>query len=172
MDNLADYLAVAVAAGTLGLTYWRWKVSLRKAEEKQDKKIEEMESRLDSKAKKANGVPWAFIENLPLPAWAKDMDGKMLWINSEYSMQFGIKPNEYEGRTDYDVWPFEIAEKLRKHDLEVARSGLTMRFKEEVPETWGEPNSRILIWTVQKFPIYGPDGKITAVGGIASPAEA
>lgn len=132
-------------------------------------KFEEVEKKIDSKIKKANGVPWAFIDNLPLPAWAKDLNGKMIWINAEYSLRFGIKPSEYEGRDDYEVWPLAIAEKFRRHDLQIIKTGLTTKFTEEVPETWGEDSSPIRKWTVWKFPIYDNNNNLTAIGGIAAP---
>lgn len=140
---------------------------LRRLSEKTD----EMEKKLDSKIKKANGVPWAFIDNLPLPAWAKDLHGKMIWINTEYSLRFGIKPSEYEGRDDYEVWPLPIAEKFRRNDLNVIKTGLTTKFTEEVPDTWGDDSAILNKWTVWKFPIYDNNGNITAVGGIAAPAN-
>lgn len=134
-------------------------------------KTEDLEKKLDSKIKKANGVPWAFIDNLPLPAWAKDLNGKMIWINTEYSLRFDIKPSEYEGRDDYEVWPLPIAEKFRRNDLNVIKSGLTTRFQEDVPDSWNDPNAAITSWTVWKFPIFDNNGIIAAVGGIAAPAS-
>lgn len=131
--------------------------------------IEKVEKKIDTKIKKANGVPWAFIDNLPLPAWAKDLNGKMIWINTEYSLRFGIKPSEYEGRDDYEVWPLPVAETFRRHDLQVMKTGLTTKFKEQVPEVWNEDPVMLHTWTVWKFPVYDSNGNITAVGGIAAP---
>lgn len=122
---------------------------------------------LEAQVRKANGVPFAFIDNMPVPAWCKGIDGKMLWINFEYSQQWGIRPRDYEGRYDYDIWPAEIANAFRDHDVRVQTDRVTMATTEEIPETPNQPNSPMRTWNVRKFPVFNTNNDVIAIGGIA-----
>jgi PAS domain-containing protein len=57
--------------------------------------------------------------DLPFPYWLKDMQSKMIYVNKQYESQFNIKSADYINKTDYDVWPKEIADKYVDTDNEV-----------------------------------------------------
>ncbi len=54
--------------------------------------------------------------DLPVPQWLKDTSGKMLSVNTAYCEIFGISAENYVGKSDYDVWPKEIADAFMKND--------------------------------------------------------
>ena len=54
----------------------------------------------------------------------KDKDSKFIWNNYMHANQLGvIKPDELVGKTDYDFFPKEFAEKARQVELEIMRTG-------------------------------------------------
>lgn len=127
----------------------------------------QLKDHMEAQVRKANGVPFAFIENLPVPAWCKGIDGKMLWINYEYSQQWGIRPSDYEGKYDCDVWPVEVANAFREHDLRVIHDRVTLATTEQVPERIKDPTSPKQKWMIRKFPVFNSKSEVIAVGGIA-----
>lgn len=120
---------------------------------------------INAQLKKANGIPWSFIEHMPLPCWAKDLNFKMIWINAEYEQNWNIKKSQYEGKTDFDVWPKEIADQFRYHDLLVMQNKTLLETIEEVPIDRHKVKD-LERWKILKFPIY-KDGELVGIGGIA-----
>lgn len=130
--------------------------------------IEELKEHTRVQVGRANGVPWSFIENCPLPTWCKDVNGTMVWINNEYEQQWGIKSSLYEGRTDYDVWPPDVAAHFRRHDQLVIAQKRTLLTVEEVPDNVRDPDGTRRKWRIWKFPVLNNQGEVVAVGGIAA----
>jgi len=67
------------------------------------------------------------------------------------------------GRTDYDIFPSEIAGRFRENDHAVLAAGKPVAIEEYAPQDDGL-HSYISI----KFPLEGPDGRVTGVCGIAT----
>lgn len=67
------------------------------------------------------------FQDLPLPQWLKDTDGKMLSLNKAYEQMFlnpmGKVADDYIGNTDEDIWGPEISEKFRKNDEFARKNG-------------------------------------------------
>ena len=54
----------------------------------------------------------------------KDKDSKFIWNNYMHANQLGvIKPDELVGKSDFDFFPKEFAEKARQVELEIMRTG-------------------------------------------------
>lgn len=104
--------------------------------------------------------------DLPIPMWLKDENGKILSINGAYERIF-LNPRGYE-KNDYvydsDVWPAEIAEQFGKHDKQVLRDKTTWVGYEKVPDK----NDVIHEWMIIKFVRYA-NGIVLGIGGIAVP---
>lgn len=104
-----------------------------------------------------NGLLRRYIEAMPFPAWIKlehrKDDGRvelrMQFVNSQYTSLFGVATMSYEGRTDFEVWPNEVATDFYAHDLQVLGSGKAVRTTEKMSLPDGTP----VMLTVLKFPI-------------------
>lgn len=131
------------------------------------KQSDQLKGHMEAQVRKANGVPFAFIENLPVPAWCKSVDGRMLWINYEYSQQWGLRPSDCEGKFDSDVWPAEVAQKFREHDLRVIHDRVTLATTEMIPEQPLNAFAARRLWNVRKFPVINSSNQVVAVGGLA-----
>lgn len=66
--------------------------------------------------------------DLPFPMWLKDMSGKMMYVNPEYERAFlepmGKTAKDYIGKTDYDIWPQDVAANYMSHDRAAQKKGL------------------------------------------------
>lgn len=141
-----------------------------------DKQIEERDDRLATKIEteviRANGVPLAFLDNSPAPAWYKDRNLVMRYISPGYSAMFGVTPSQYVGRQDHDVWPEEVANQFREHDMRVMRERVRIEVRELVPERANDPAAPKREWYVVKFPVINSvTGDVDGVAGTCFPHD-
>lgn len=62
----------------------------------------------------------ALLDNLPFYAYIKSVEGKFLYVNKKNSDFLPIE--EFIGKTDFEILPFEMAKNCVNHDLEVIRT--------------------------------------------------
>lgn len=53
---------------------------------------------------------------LPFSAWLKDINGKILFVNNKYVQSCSEDVENIIGKTDFDIFPKELAEKYRQND--------------------------------------------------------
>ena len=94
--------------------------------------------------------------------FAKDLEGRYLFVNRAFEQHVGRPQSEIVGRTPADLAPPEIAERLRANDRRVIESGCALEI-EETNVIRGERRTLL----ANKFPLLGPDGKPYAVCGIS-----
>lgn len=89
-------------------------------------RMHKAEARIDQLAAKSDVRQWMNVQSYP--SWIKKCSegGKpsvMVYINDAYTAKFKITRGQYVGRTDYDVWPEETADKFAEHDRFVCGTG-------------------------------------------------
>jgi PAS domain S-box-containing protein len=104
-----------------------------------------------------------FMQHLPGLAWIKDIEGRYVFANDAAEKAFRASRNELYGKTDEEIFPAEIAEHFRNND----RQALTAHMGVQVVETLEHEDGVLHHSIVSKFPIPGPAGDQTLVGGIA-----
>nr|WP_320013283.1 PAS domain-containing protein [uncultured Desulfobulbus sp.] len=90
----------------------------------------------------------AFMDNNPAIAWMKDAQGHVIYLNKSYEQEFNVKFQDWEGKTDAELWPKQTAEQFRRDDLAVLETGTPCERIEEVPAADGQVQS----WWTFKFP--------------------
>jgi len=103
----------------------------------------------------------AFMNNSPAIAWMKDEQGRHVYLSEAYERRFGVRFEDCRGKTDFELWPREVAEEFRKNDLEVLRTGRPLEVVEESPA----PGGGRCYWWNFKFPFRDASGR-RYVGGI------
>lgn len=94
----------------------------------------------------------------------KDKDSKFIWNNYMHANQLGvIKPDELVGKTDYDFFPKEFAEKARQVELEIMRTGKPVL---NIPEELGEDDD-VRYYIASKYPLYDVNNEIVGTWGIS-----
>ncbi len=101
------------------------------------------------------------VENLPQRIFLKDKDLVYVSCNKNYAQDLGIKPDEIGGKTDYDFYPKELAEKYRADDKRIVESGKI----EDIEERYIQDGRDIWVHTV-KTPIKDDKGNIVSILGI------
>jgi len=64
----------------------------------------------------------ALLDNFPFAVWLKDKNCHYLAVNRAFTESFSPALERVIGKSDYDIFPREIAEKHRRDDLEVMSS--------------------------------------------------
>ncbi|MGZ6387065.1 MAG: PAS domain S-box protein, partial [Ktedonobacteraceae bacterium] len=101
------------------------------------------------------------IENLPQKIFCKDKNSVYVSCNGSYAHDLKIKPDEIVGKTDYDFYTKELAQKYRADDNRIIESGKT----EEIEEEYIQDGQEVIVHTV-KTPIRDDNGNTTGVLGI------
>ena len=107
------------------------------------------------------GVAGFGFESAPFPAWVKDVDGRMGWLNREYEAAFEKTLSEYRGLNDIDVWGPIIGEQFMAHDKEVMHRRRSWLGEEELPNGM---TIRVLKW-----PVFDEAGDVVGVCGAVLP---
>jgi len=103
----------------------------------------------------------AYLDNSAIIAWMKDEKGHHTFLSSNCEKRFGVRFEDWCGKTDFDLWPREIAKKLRENDLAVLKSGKNLEIEEEVRN----PDGSVSWWLNNKFLFVDSLGK-KYVGGL------
>lgn len=120
------------------------------------KNKEDTDTRIESAVYRANGIPVALLDTLPIPVWYKDRFGIMRYINPAYCAKFNIRPVDYIGKRDIEVWPKEVAEQFTKNDNSVLERGVYITVYESVPLDSKDHDSERERFYVQKGPYVHP----------------
>ncbi len=101
------------------------------------------------------------LENLPQKIFSKDRNSIYVSCNENFARDLTIKPEEFAGKTDYDFFPAELADKYREDDKRVMESGKT----EEIEEKYIQDGQQVVVHTV-KTPVKDENGNSIGVLGI------
>jgi PAS domain S-box-containing protein len=102
----------------------------------------------------------AFLENSEVVGWMKDEDGRYAYLSQNYNRRFNTRSEDWEGKTDFEFWPREIAEKFWKNDLAVLEGGRSFEVEEEAIN----PDGSKSWWLSFKFPFRDAVEKGSSVG--------
>jgi PAS domain S-box-containing protein len=105
------------------------------------------------------------FDTAPLLIWQKDREGRYLQVNRTYCDTVGISKDTIVGKTDYDLFPKEIADQYVSHDRKVLDSRMSeFGIEEHHQKSSGEHG-----WSrTDKLIYYDVDGKITGTIGFAT----
>jgi PAS domain S-box-containing protein len=103
------------------------------------------------------------IDGSPGLVFVKDTDYRFVTINKCLETLLGMTRDEIKGKTDYDIFPPDIADCYRKHDRRILESGTP----EQVEEIASLLDGRH-VFLSYKFPLYSTDGQPYAIAAIST----
>ncbi len=101
----------------------------------------------------------SLVETFPLSIFRKNREGRFTFGNGRFLATLGITLEELRGKTDYDFYPRELAEKYRADDLRV----ITSRESFDSVEEHVRPHGEKLFVQVIKTPVYDARGQVVGV---------
>jgi PAS domain S-box-containing protein len=101
------------------------------------------------------------VENLPQKIFFKDKDSVYVSCNENYARDLRIRSDEILGKTDYDFYPKELAEKYRADDKRIMESGKV----EDIEEEYVKDGQEMFVYTV-KTPVKDEKGNVVGILGI------
>src|SRR5947209_5780468 len=75
----------------------------------------------------------AVLDNSPAVIYVKDTQGRYILVNRRFEDLFHVTRAQVEGKTDYDLFPKEMADNFRSNDEKVLRAGTPLEFEEVAP---------------------------------------
>ncbi len=103
------------------------------------------------------------VDNTTAVIFVKDLDLNYLLINREFERRVHLQRERIVGKTDFDVFPHDVAEAIRAYDRQVIDRGVPTQFEESVPH-----GGSVHHFVTVKFPLRDNDGKPYAICGIAT----
>ncbi len=105
------------------------------------------------------------IENMPDAIYAKDSESRYILVNQAMAAGVDMTPAELLGRTVFDCYPPEQAQRFFADDREVMRSGQALIGREEVALDRSTGGQRWMLTT--KVPLRDGEGRIVGIVGIS-----
>ncbi len=100
-----------------------------------------------------------FMQHSPATAYIKDEAGRYVYVNPLLERSFERSFDEWLGKTDFDLFPAEVAQQLRNNDLQVLTEGKTLQAIEIAPQNDGEH-----YYLSFKFPLRNSAGQRLMAG--------
>jgi len=128
-------------------------VELRETENQRQKALEEL--RASEKKYKT------LVENIPHRLFMKDRNSVYVFVNEIYAADLKINPQEISGKTDYDLFPKELAEKYISDEKRIMAKGQL----ENIEEEYVHEGQTGFVHTV-KAPVRDENGDTIGILGI------
>lgn len=124
----------------------------------------ELERRRDAeqKLRDSEAMYESLVDTLPMNLYRKDRAGRVTFTNRRYCELRGVTPAEMIGKTDYDMFPPELADKYTADDREVMETGEVF----EDTESHVTPNGEKRYAHVLKTRVVDASGRVLGTQGI------
>ena len=73
------------------------------------------------------------LDNTTAVVFVMDLELRYILVNREYERRHQVQRDQICGKTDFDIFPPDVAEKLRANDRHVIEAGASIQFEETVP---------------------------------------
>jgi len=119
-------------------------------------------TRMERRLRDEEALYHSLVETLPLNIFRKDREGRFTFGNSRFLHELGRTLDEVHGKTDFDFYPRELAEKYRADDLRVMQTEELFEATEEHVRSEGH---KIYV-QVLKTPVYDARGEVVGTQAI------
>jgi two-component system, cell cycle sensor histidine kinase and response regulator CckA len=126
--------------------------------ESQISKHEQMEEAL----RESKALYQTLVERLPVYIFLKDKEGRFIYVNERFRNSLNMSFEDIVGKTDFDLYPSEVAHKYRQDDLKIIQTG---EYFEAIEEHY-RPDGQKLYVQIIKAPIINSRNEITGLQGI------
>ena len=103
----------------------------------------------------------SILDHATTVVYMKDVDLHYVLVNRQFEKVFDVTNEQVRGRTDFQIFPKDLATRFASRDNTVMESGRPLEFEEQ----W-EVNGKIETYISIRFPLRDSDGYIYAVCGL------
>ncbi len=103
------------------------------------------------------------LEHSPAVIYSKRKDGQYVYINREWEEACNLEREKVLGRTDFDLFPNDIAQQFRTNDLAAMKMGRMTESEERLDTPLGEQ-----IFLSRKVPLTSSGGEVEGICGIST----
>jgi len=103
------------------------------------------------------------IDNTSAIVSVKDLELRYLLVNREYERRYRVRRDQVRGKTDFDIFPPEVAKAIRLNDRRVIETGEPIEFEEVLPS-----DGREYFHVAAKFLLRDQESTPYAVCGIST----
>lgn len=119
--------------------------------------------RVEEALRESKALLQGILDNSPAPIYIKDAEYRFIYVNRHGENLLHMTNGQILGKTDYDIFPEEVARVLQENDQKVLESGSPLEVEESVLLSDG---TRTYISV--KFPLFNSKGVPYAVCGIST----
>jgi PAS domain S-box-containing protein len=134
-------------------------MELKRAQKELSRYSKDLERQVKRRTREITGI----LRYTPAVVYIKDRDGAYRLVNSRFEELFRIKNEDIRGKSDYDIFPQEVADQFRASDLQVLLEERPRQVEETIPQDDG-----IHTYLLVKFPVYDDQGVANGLCGIAT----
>lgn len=120
--------------------------------------------RAQQAAREREGLLQSILDNSSIVVVAKDREGRIVLASRRAWESIGFTWEDLRGKTDFDLFPRDVAERYKLADQRVLETLQSATFEEDLP---GPDGTRVHLYTV-KFPIFDEEGNLTGTCGVSS----
>ena len=118
--------------------------------------ISERNSALTESEERLNSI----LDNSSAIVYMKDLDGRYIFVNHGYAEIFKLGRESFIGKTDYDLFAADMADRFRASDIQVMHATTATKFEEAITREQG-----VHTYISIKFPLLNSAGRPYAVCG-------
>src|SRR5262245_34824386 len=111
--------------------------------------------RVEESLRESESLYHSLVENLPQYILRKDRNCRFTFANTRFCNTLGRTFAEIKGKTDFDLFPADLAAKYQQDDRQVMERGITI----ETIEAHAGPAGERMYVQVLKTPIRDADGE-------------
>lgn len=117
-----------------------------------------------TKAAKLEDQLQTILDNTSIVVTIKDLNGKYLLANREFTRKMNVESQTIVGKSDFDIFPAKLAAQVVENDRKVVYKKETLEFEEHFTD---QQNNQ-LVYYAQKFPLLNDKQEVYAVGTIST----
>ena len=106
----------------------------------------------------------AVADAAPALMTLKDLDGRFVWCNRLLLDFFGMELDDILGKTDFELLPRDVAERIAEQEAQVRREGVPLEFELDFVSKQGGTHTLLL----NRFPVFNVDGVMAWTGVVGT----